>query len=198
MKKLILLGLLISAFTLNAYALKIDEMAPEFELKNSSGKAVKLSDYKGKTVVLEWINHECPYVQKHYNSGNMQELQKKSTTEGIIWLSINSAAPGKQGYLQGGEVDRVTKDKKANPTQVLIDSNGKVGKAYDAKTTPHMYVIDPTGKLVYMGAIDDKATTDVADIKGATNYVVAALDALKKNEPVKTTVTKAYGCAVKY
>lgn len=128
----------------------------------------------------------------------MQETQKKVTADGTVWLSIVSSAPGKQGYLQGGEVNRITKDKKANPTEVLADSSGKVGRAYDAKTTPHMYVIDSTGKLVYMGAIDDKPTTDVADVKGATNYVLAALDSMKKNEPIKTAVTKAYGCGIKY
>jgi peroxiredoxin len=198
MKKSILLGLVVSIFALSAHAAKVGEMAPEFELKNANGKTVKLSDFKGKHVVLEWLNHDCPYVKKHYDSGNMQELQKKITADGTVWLSIISSAPGKQGYLQGGEVARITKDKKASPTDVLVDSAGKVGKAYDAKTTPHMYVIDPTGKLVYAGAIDDKPTTDVKDVKGATNYVTAALDALKKNEPVKTSVTKAYGCSVKY
>jgi peroxiredoxin len=196
MKQLLFATLLL--FSLNAHALKVGEAAPDFELKNAAGKTVKLSDYKGKTVVLEWLNHECPYVKKHYDSGNMQALQQKYTSQGTVWLSINSSAPGKQGYLQGGEVSQMTKSKKASPTDVLIDSSGKVGKTYDAKTTPHMYVIDPKGILVYMGAIDDKPTTEVEDVKGATNYVAAALDALKANQPVKTTVTKAYGCGVKY
>lgn len=197
MKKLFL-GLFITAFTLQAHAIKVGEAAPDFELTNASGKTVKLSDYKGKQVVLEWLNHDCPYVKKHYDSGNMQDLQKKVTADGTVWLSIISSAPGKQGYLQGGEVARITKDKKALPSEVLVDASGKVGKMYDAKTTPHMYVIDASGKLVYMGAIDDKPTTDVADVKGATNYVTAALDSLKKKEAIKTSVTKAYGCSVKY
>ncbi len=184
--------------SLPAMAAKVGATAPSFNLPNQSGKQVSLADYKGKTVVLEWLNHECPYVKKHYNAGNMQALQKKYTGKDVVWLSIISSAPGKQGYMKGEEITKAVAEKKAAPSHVLIDADGKVGKAYKAKTTPHMYVINPEGTLVYAGAIDDKPTTDVEDVKGATNYVANALDELMNGKEISKSYTKAYGCSVKY
>lgn len=181
-----------------AFALETGKAAPDFTAKASNGKTVKLSDYKGKTVVLEWLNYGCPFVKKHYESKNMQNLQKKYTGEGVVWLSVISSAPGKQGHADAkqAEADKATHGSSA--TAILLDEKGEVGKAYGALTTPHMYVIDKTGKLVYQGAIDDKASTDLADVKTATNYVSAALDATKAGKPVAVSQTKAYGCGVKY
>jgi peroxiredoxin len=197
MKKMLacLLALLIAPA---AFALETGKAAPDFTAKASNGKTVKLSDYKGKTVVLEWLNYGCPFVKKHYESKNMQNLQKKYTGEGVVWISVISSAPGKQGYADAkqAEADKATHG--SNATAILLDEKGEVGKAYGALTTPHMYVIDKSGKLVYQGAIDDKASTEVADVKAATNYVSAALDATKAGKPVAVSQTKAYGCGVKY
>lgn len=181
-----------------AFALETGKAAPDFTAKASNGKTVKLSDYKGKTVVLEWLNYGCPFVKKHYESKNMQNLQKKYTGDGVVWLSVISSAPGKQGHADAkqAEADKTTHG--SNATAILLDEKGEVGKAYGALTTPHMYVIDKSGKLVYQGAIDDKASTELADVKTATNYVSAALDATKAGKPVAVSQTKAYGCGVKY
>jgi peroxiredoxin len=182
----------------NAFALETGKAAPDFSAKASSGKTVKLSDYKGKTVVLEWLNYGCPFVGKHYQSKNMQGLQKKYTDEGVVWLSVISSAPGKQGHSDAkqAEADRASHGSAA--TAILLDEKGEVGRLYGAMATPHMYVIDTSGKLVYQGAIDDKPSTDLADVKTATNYVSAALEATKAGKPVAVTQTKAYGCSVKY
>lgn len=197
MKKtlLCLLALLIAPA---AFALETGKAAPDFAVKASNGKTVKLSEYKGKTVVLEWLNYGCPFVKKHYESKNMQGLQKKYTGDGVVWLSVISSAPGKQGH---GDAKQAEADKAAHgshATAILLDEKGEMGKAYGALTTPHMYVIDKAGKLVYQGAIDDKASTELADVKSATNYVSAALDATKAGKPVAVSQTKAYGCGVKY
>lgn len=172
--------------------------APDFTLVDSYGTVHKLSDYNGKFVVLEWLNHGCPFVRKHYNSGNMQSLQKKYTAKGVIWLSIISSAPGKQGHCTPEEANEMTAVKNASPTAVLLDGQGVVGKLYGARTTPHMFVIDPERNFIYSGAIDDRPTTDVDDISGATNYVANALDEAMSGKPVTVAAKQPYGCPVKY
>lgn len=176
----------------------VGKKAPDFSLPDATGKTRKLSDYKGKIVVLEWFNHGCPFVKKHYDSGNMQKLQDAYEKKGVVWLSVCSSAEGKQGFASGAEHAKAFKDKKSSPTAILIDSEGTVGKAYDAKATPTMCVIDKNGVLVYAGAIDDKNGTDSAEIKDAKNYVSAALDEVMNGKQVSTASTKAYGCGVKY
>jgi peroxiredoxin len=177
---------------------EVGKPAPAFTLTDSHGKAHKLSDYKGKFVVLEWINFDCPFVQKHYKSGNMQRLQEKYTAKGVTWLSISSSAKGRNGNYEPKRINELLQQNNSHTTAYLIDEDGKVGKAYGAKATPHMFVIDPAGKLVYAGAIDDKNTADEADIKAANNYVAAALDAAMAGKPVAVSSTKAYGCSIKY
>lgn len=172
--------------------------APAFSATDSNGKTHNLADYKGKTVILEWTNHLCPYVAKHYGTDNMQALQREATKDGIVWLSVISSAPDTQGYVKAEEANKLTAERKAAPTAVLLDPMGKVGRTYDARVTPHMYIIDASGKLVYMGGIDDKATTNWDDVKTAQNYVRAALDDMAKGKPVSNAVTRAYGCTVKY
>ncbi len=172
--------------------------APTFELRDADGKNVKLGDYTGKFVVLEWVNFQCPFVGKQYGSGNMQALQKKYTGKGVVWLSICSSAPGKQGNVTGEEAEELVKEKDAAPSRFLLDPKGKVGKAYGAKTTPHMFVIDPKGIVVYNGAIDDKPSTRREDVAMAKNYVVAALDASMSGRKVALAATQPYGCSVKY
>lgn len=171
--------------------------APDFAVADSTGKVRNLSEFKGKTVILEWTNHECPYVVKHYGSGNMQSLQKTYGGE-VVWLTVISSAKGTQGWVTPAKADELTKTRDAAPSAVLLDGEGKMGQAYGAKNTPHMYVITPDSKLAYMGAIDDKPTTRRDDVKGAKNYVVAAMDDLKAGRPVATARTTAYGCTVKY
>lgn len=172
--------------------------APTFEVKDANGKVQKLSDYSGKWVVLEWFNKDCPYVKKHYGSGNMQNLQKTITGKGVTWLTVNSSAKGKQGYTDAPESLKVAKERNAVPTAILLDSDGKVGKAYGAKTTPHMYVIDPKGVVVYAGAIDDNDSSDPKVIEKSKNYVTAALDAAMNGKKVETASSRPYGCSVKY
>jgi hypothetical protein len=149
-------------------------------------------------VVLEWFNHDCPFVKKHYDSGNMQSLQKTYTEQGVVWLSINSSAPGKQGHYAPDKAHELTVNKKAAPTAVLLDPDGKVGKTYDAQTTPHMFIINPDGILIYQGAVDDRPSVDLGDIPPATNYVKKALGEAFAGSPVSTPSTKSYGCSVKY
>jgi peroxiredoxin len=179
-------------------AAKVGEAAPAFTATTSTGPSVSLGDYRGKIVVLEWTNHECPYVRKHYESGNMQALQKEVTAEGVMWLTVISSAPGEQGYVSASQANELTSTRKAAPTAVLLDPKGTVGKMYGATNTPHMYVVDKGGVLVYAGAIDDRPTTRKSDVPGAQNYVKAALQAVAAGQPVKTPVTRAYGCTVKY
>jgi peroxiredoxin len=177
---------------------KLNEQAPNFKLVDSNGKEHSLSDFNDKIVVLEWVNFECPFVKKHYNSRNMQSLQLKYTKKDVVWLTINSSADGKQGNFTNDEINSRIKNHNAKMSAYLIDADGKVGKMYGAKTTPHMYVIDKGGKLVYAGGIDDKASTDVDDIKSAQNYVSLALNELLAGKSVSLQTSKPYGCSIKY
>lgn len=190
--------LMMMLFSLSAFAVDTGAPAPDFKLEGVSGKPVSLSDHKGKIVVLEWLNHGCPFVRKHYDSQNMQSLQRKYTKEGVVWLSVISSAEGKQGFVTPGDGLADKTKNQSVATDVLLDPKGTVGQAYGAKTTPHMYVIGKDGNIAYQGAIDDKADTDKASIKGARNYVTEAVDALMANKKVTVGSTKAYGCSVKY
>jgi peroxiredoxin len=181
-----------------AAAPPIGSQAPNFRLADANGQAVTLNQYKGKVVVLEWNNPGCPYVKKHYESGNMQKTQAAAKKDGVVWLSINSGAPGKQGHMDGAQAKAFVAAQKAQPTAYLLDHNGAVGKSYGAVTTPHMYVIDRAGKLVYAGGIDDKATANKGDIAGARNHVLAALGELKAGKAVSVATSRPYGCSVKY
>ncbi len=192
----ILAGVLMTA-TAHA-APEAGKPAPDFSAVDSNGKTVKLSDFRDKIVVLEWTNDGCPYVKKHYGSGNMQSLQKDAAAEGAVWLSIVSSAPGKQGYVDGAAANELTKSRGAAPTAVLLDPEGALGHLYNARTTPHMFIVNKDGTLVYMGGIDDKPTSNPEDIKGAKNYVRAALDEVMEGKPVAAAVTRPYGCSVKY
>jgi hypothetical protein len=176
----------------------VGQPAPNFKLNDVNGRVVSLSDFKGKTVVLEWNNPDCPFVKKHYGSGNMQKTQAAATKDGVVWLSINSSAPGKQGHMDGSKAKGVIAGLRAQPTAYLLDPNGVVGKGYDAKTTPHMYIVNKAGTLVYAGGIDDKPTPNPADIDGARNHVLAALADLKAGKPVSVSTSRPYGCNVKY
>ena len=196
MKQLVALALasLATAALANAPAGK---PAPAFTVTDLAGKAVNLTDYKGKTVVLEWTNFGCPFVQKHYQSGNMQALQKKYGKD-VVWLAVNSTNKDSSDWTAAPLLTAQLKQFGAAPAAYLVDEPGKVGMAYGAKTTPHMFIIDPSGNVVYNGAIDDKRSTNVEDVKGAKNYVVAALDEMKAGKPVSTATTSPYGCTVKY
>jgi peroxiredoxin len=201
MKRTILNGLLGLALAAGLQAkVSTGDSAPDFSLPSHEGKTVKLSDYRGKTVVLEWINEGCPFVVKHYDkSGNLPKLQKKYTDKGVVWLGIVSSAEGEQGYWGTGEEAKAWADKhKAGLSAILFDPEGTVGQAYGAKTTPHMYIITKDGKLAYQGAIDNKASTKVKDIKEATNWVAQGLDEVLAGKPVSVSDTKPYGCGVKY
>lgn len=188
-----------AAFAAPAVAAPVlGQPAPGFQAVDASGRNRSLSEFKGKTVVLEWTNNGCPYVQKHYNSGAMQRLQSQATKDGVVWLTLISSAPGMQGYLTGPQARQWKAETKAASTDVLLDPKGTVGRAYEAKTTPHMYIVDKAGKLVYMGGIDDKASSDPESLKGANNYVAAALADVKAGRPVAEAATRPYGCSVKY
>jgi peroxiredoxin len=182
----------------SATVARVGQPAPDFTGVDSNGKTHRLSDFKGKTVVLEWTNHECPFVRKHYESGNMQKLQKAATGDGVVWLSVISSAPGQQGNVDGKKANELTKSRNAAPTAVLLDPQGTIGRTYSARTTPHMFIITPDGKLAYAGAIDSISSANKADIAKAENYVTAALNALKKGQPVSNPTTQPYGCSVKY
>jgi len=177
---------------------KIGESAPNFTLLDSNEQQRSLLEFTGKYIVLEWFNPECPFVRKHYDSGNMQRLQEKYTAEDIVWLSIDSSADGNQGYLTSKDAKQFIEDKNVSSTAVLLDPQGEVGKLYGAKTTPHMFIIDPQGKLVYQGAIDDVSSDDPGDIPDAKNYVGETLDLALAGGSVKGFATKSYGCSVKY
>ena len=176
----------------------VGETAPDFSLADIDGQTRALSEFKGKYVVLEWTNPDCPFVKKYYDAGHMQNLQKTYTAQGIVWLSVNSSAEGKQGHYSADEWKKIRADQAIGSTAILLDPDGKAGRAYGAKTTPHLYVVDPTGNLIYQGAIDSLASTDTSDIAKATNYVVQALDEALSGKPVSEPVTKPYGCSVKY
>jgi len=177
---------------------RIAAAAPDFTAVDSDGKSHTLSDFKGKFVVLEWLNHGCPYVKKHYGAKNMQGLQSEFTGKGVVWLSIISSADGKQGHSTPGKANADVAEHGAKPTAVLLDPKGDVGRLYGAKTTPHMFVVNPDGNLIYKGAIDSVKSADPDDIVGATNYVRAALTEAMAGKPVTTAESKPYGCSVKY
>lgn len=199
--KQILLGaaaFAVAALSAVQAAVEVGAPAPDFSVTDIQGKTHKLSDYKGKTVVLEWVNPECPIVGKHYDSGNMQKLQKSATGEGVVWLTINSGAKGEQGDYDDGKAAAWMKKQNAGATAYVRDPSGKVGKMYGAKVTPHMYVIDGKGTLVYNGAIDSIRSGNPNDIPKAENYVAAALKAVKEGKAVAKATTQPYGCNVKY
>lgn len=177
---------------------QIGEAAPDFTAVDSKGNPTRLSEYRGKTVVLEWTNADCPYTRKHYSSGNMQSVQALAQQNGIVWLTVISSAPGKQGYVNGAAADALTASRHAVPTAVLLDPTGSVGRSYAAKTTPQLFVIDKNGMLRYMGGIDSIATTEEADIARAEPYLKEAMLAVTAGDPVPHPVTKPYGCSVKY
>lgn len=195
---------LVSAFALAALlcapasAVVVGSAAPNFTAADVNGKPVTLSQFRGKTVVIEWNNPECPFVKKHYNSGNMQKTQAAALKDGAVWLSINSGAPGKQGHVDGAGAKAHLAKAGARPTAYLLDPKGVVGKAYDAKTTPHMFIVNKAGTIVYAGGIDDKPTPNPADVNGARNHVLAALAEIKAGKPVSQKTSRPYGCAVKY
>jgi hypothetical protein len=196
--KRIIVSALAAAYSCAALAnAVVGQPAPAFTATDLAGKPVSLADYKGKTVVLEWHNFGCPFVQKHYRSGNMQALQKKYAGD-VAWLAVNSTHRGAYDYTEPAKLTKQLGDSGAAPAKYLMDEPGTVGIAYGAKTTPHMYIIDPSGKVAYNGAIDDKRSTDMADVKTAKNYVAAALDEMKAGKPVSTASTTPYGCTVKY
>jgi AhpC/TSA family protein len=181
-----------------AEGLAIGQPAPDFSATDSEGKTRHLADFKGKTVVLEWTNADCPFTRKHYASGNMQSLQALARQQGVVWLSVISSAPGKQGYVDGAGADELTRTRHAMPTAVLLDPSGAVGRLYHARTTPHMFVIDTKGDLEYMGGIDSLATSDVDDVPKAEPYLKEAMLAVVGDKPVAHPVTQPYGCGVKY
>ncbi len=193
----IALATLLHALPANALA-EVGKPAPALTGTDTAGKTWALADLEGKRVILEWTNHDCPYVVKHYKSGNMQALQKDAIAAGYTWLSVISSAPGKQGHVSPEQADKLTESRGAAPTAVLLDPEGSIGKAYGARTTPHMFVIDEQGTLVYMGGIDDRPSTRLADIEGAQNYVRLAMADLAAGKPVADAVTRPYGCSVKY
>ena len=196
-KKFVIVAL--AAVFLQLSAVDTGSPAPAFtNVKDINGKSHNLADYKGKTVVLEWVNYDCPFVKKHYSSNNMQDMQRKYTAKGIVWLSVNSSAPGKEGNYSIAEWKQKSAERKVAANAILLDPSGKTGKAYGAKTTPHMYIIDGAGVLQYQGAIDSTRSTDATDIKTSQNYVATALDELAAGKPVSVKETKAYGCSVKY
>lgn len=177
---------------------KTGALAGNFRVNDASGKVVQLADFKGKPVVLEWHNPGCPFVKKHYDSGNMQKAQAAARAQGAVWLTINSGAPGKQGYMSGSEAQKLVAAQGVKSSHYLLDPKGVVGRGYGAKTTPHMYVIDGRGTLVFQGGIDDKPSADKADIAGARNHVLAALGEIKAGKPVSVKEARPYGCSVKY
>ena len=187
-----------SLLSLAQAAVAPGQAAPEFNLVDINGRMQKLSDYRGKYVVLEWFNSECPFVQKHYESGNMQALQARYTQKGVVWLGVNSTSPRHSNYRDPMRSQAILKEWKSAPTAFVLDPDGKVGKQYGARTTPHMYVIDPKGMLVYVGGIDDKPSASQRDIPTARNLVAAALDESLGGKPVGTPSAMPYGCSVKY
>src|SRR6202049_4905100 len=189
---------LVATAVFSADSPPVGSTAPDISCAHSEGKSQTRSQYKGKYVVLEWFNPECPFVKKHYGSGNMQKLQEEFTGKGVVWLSIDSSAPGKEGNLTPEQAEKKMSEWKTRSTALLLDQDGKVGQAYGAKNTPHMFVINPEGKVIYEGAIDSKATPNPADIPASTNYVKVALDESLAGKPVSTAQTKPYGCSIKY
>lgn len=181
-----------------SYAAAVGKAAPAFTLSGIDGEEYSLSDFAGKVVVLEWTNYGCPFVKKHYKSGNMQALQESAKDMEVVWLSICSSAPGKQGHMSAAEWKEAAKDHGVESHAVLIDEDGSVGRMYGAKVTPHMYVIDAAGTLVYDGAIDSIASASVSDIERAEQYVSNAIEATLAGKPVSVSKSKPYGCGIKY
>ena len=198
MRKIRLFLPILALVTISAFAVKVGETAPDFTGTDSHGQSHKLSDYRGKFVVLEWHNNGCPFTKKHYESGNMQKLQKEWTEKGVVWLTVISSSPGSQGYVTADQENEYIQKMRAVPTAALLDPKGDIGHLYGAKTTPHMFVVNPQGQLIYDGAIDDKATTDASDITGANNYVSDALQEATSGKAVAVATTRPYGCSVKY
>jgi len=191
-------SLVVTALSIAALAARVGEPAPNFTATDSNGKAHTLSSYRGKFVVLEWHNQGCPYTKKHYDSGNMERLQKEWTQKGVVWFTVISSAPGTQGYVTAEQENDYMRRMNAAPTAALLDPTGDLGHLYGAKTTPHMFIINPDGVLIYDGAIDDKSTPDQADIPSSTNYVSLALSEAMSGKPVSTPTSRPYGCSVKY
>ncbi len=189
--------LLFSALPVNA-AVEIGKPAPEIEATDTGGNPFKLSDHKGKIVVLEWTNHQCPFVIKHYGSGNMQAVQKTAKDQGVEWVSIVSSAPSHQGHVSADEANTIVSEQGATISAKILDESGAIGKLYDAKTTPHMFIINAEGNVAYAGAIDNKSSPNPKTIEGATNYVLAALESLKAGSAIEVSQTQPYGCSVKY
>ena len=179
-------------------AVRVGEPAPDFQGVDTKGKTYRLADFRGKTLVLEWTNHDCPFVRKHYGAGNMQAQQREAAAGGVVWLSVISSAPGRQGHVSPDQADALTQSRDASPHAVILDPQGRIGRAYGARTTPHMYIIDATGTLVYKGGIDDITTSNPDDIPRATQYVRLALQEMSAGEPISQSVTRPYGCSVKY
>lgn len=200
MKRGLMIGLAAIAVVATPLAAKqvTGQNAGNFKLTDANGRNVALSDFKGRTVVLEWNNPDCPFVKKHYDSGNMQRTQAAARAQGAVWLTINSGAPGKQGHMTPEQARGYVSAQKAAVDHYLLDPKGVVGKGYAARTTPHLYIIDGTGKLVYQGGIDDRRTANVEDIKVARNHVTAALAEMKAGKPVSVAESEPYGCSVKY
>jgi len=190
--------LVVTALSIVALAARVGEPAPNFTATDSNGKAHTLSSYRGKFVVLEWHNQACPYTKKHYDSGNMERLQREWTQKGVVWFTVISSAPGTQGYVTAEQENDYMRRMNAAPTAALLDPTGDLGHLYGAKTTPHMFIINPDGVLIYDGAIDDKPTPDQADIPTATNYVSLALSEAMSGKPVSPPTSRPYGCSVKY
>ncbi|MBI1976467.1 MAG: thioredoxin family protein [Candidatus Omnitrophica bacterium] len=191
-------ALLINITTAACAQLAAGDRAPDFSASDVNGHIHSLAQYKGKYVVLEWFNYDCPFVKKQYSSGNMQKLQRDYAAKEVVWFSINSSAPGKQGNYPAEQMAQMAGERGVASTAVLLDPEGAVGKLYGAKTTPHLFIIDPKGTLIYQGAVDDRPSTDPADIAGAVNYVQKALDEAMSGSPVTTPETDSYGCSVKY
>ena len=209
MKKLIILLALIFAATMfinvtsesdkkTTIDAPVGEQAPNFEVMDANGNMRSLSEFEGQYVILEWLNHGCPYIRKHYDGNNMQQLQEKYTDQGVVWLSVISSAPGEQGYMEPEEARQSIEEYGASPTAILLDPEGEMGQAYDARVTPHMFIIDPSGTVRYNGAIDDKPTPRASSLETAHNYIDAAMNSLMNGEEVEVKSNTPYGCNVKY
>ncbi|WP_187367246.1 redoxin family protein [Massilia mucilaginosa] len=196
-KAAVAVGLLAAASGAMANA-ELNKQAPAFDAVGADGKPLKLDAYKGKTVVLEWTNHECPFVAKHYESGNIPNLQKDAAGKGVVWLQVVSSAPGKQGHVDGATARKLNGERKAAPAATVLDADGKIGKLYGAQTTPHIFIVNAAGQLVYKGGIDSIPTADKNDLAKAENYVSAALAAINAGKPVEKANTRPYGCSIKY
>jgi peroxiredoxin len=194
----LLLAFFIAGLASPVFAVPVGSAAPDFALTSLKGEPVRLSDYRGKYVVLEWVNPGCPFVQKHYDSGNMPQLQKHAAASGVVWLTVDSTNPSSQDFHGAAQLSKWLASKNASPSAAMLDQDGTVGKLYSARTTPHMFVIDPQGKLIYAGAIDSIRSTDPADIGKATNFVKVALAEAHAGKPVSRSSTQSYGCTIKY